>query len=502
MLLPLLACEASPPAEEAPAPAPTMRVTPEEVTLSAPVGGSDVVQVTITNLDEVALEISDLQLVEWRDLEVLSIGTISAVLVPSDGSAAFEVTFTPNAAGEVENTLALSSSDATDPERLIPIHAVADGPLLSVDTSAETTWVGCAARNAVTLANDGNTDLVVSSVAFEAESDDLVFDVDEATNGALPWTLAPGEQRRTYVTHTPLDHGWDRGTLTVTSNDGLRPEASERYGVRGLEYGETVDSFTVSTQDAVDVLFVVDNSVGAMPWQPRTVASAGAFIDALAGQDYRIGVLTTDSPAFNADVVDIDTPDPTAALERALSVGAAGSSTTMPLEMAYQSTLSGADGADMMREGVQLAIVFVTYSTDSSPSNWADYMSHFESVVASPDLFVAHAISGDYPSGCESADADAGIWAVTEGSGGLYLSVCEEDHAEHMAAIAAFAGAAGERFALTEVAVPETVTVLVDGVPASTEWWFDAEDNAVEFARGLGAGSVVEVGYTVVGECG
>jgi hypothetical protein len=71
----------------------------------------------------------------------------------------------------------------------------------------------------LTVTNVGYEPLTVTDLRYDASSSDLRFDADEATNGPLPWLLAPGEQRVVNVTYTPVDEVSDQGTLVVTSTD-------------------------------------------------------------------------------------------------------------------------------------------------------------------------------------------------------------------------------------------------------------------------------------------
>lgn len=75
----------------------------------------------------------------------------------------------------------------------------------------------------VTIKNVGMEPLVVGSLSYDASTAEMTIDANEAENGALPWTLAPGESRVVDVTYVPVDESSDQGSLAVVSNDPAEP---------------------------------------------------------------------------------------------------------------------------------------------------------------------------------------------------------------------------------------------------------------------------------------
>lgn len=74
----------------------------------------------------------------------------------------------------------------------------------------------------ITVENAGLEPLTVSGLTYDS-GPELVFSLNEADNGSLPWTLGPGERRVVEVAYTPIDEGADQGTLVVASDDPERP---------------------------------------------------------------------------------------------------------------------------------------------------------------------------------------------------------------------------------------------------------------------------------------
>lgn len=100
------------------------------------------------------------------------------------------------------------------------------------DVAVEPAWhdfgtldLGATAEIPVTISNVGEAPLTVSGLEYRVQGDELTLDVDEATNGALPWTLDPGESREVRVAYVPVDEHVDDGELIVRSDDPADPEA-------------------------------------------------------------------------------------------------------------------------------------------------------------------------------------------------------------------------------------------------------------------------------------
>jgi hypothetical protein len=90
--------------------------------------------------------------------------------------------------------------------------------------------LGDAATVDLTLANVGAAPLEVRSIRIEGSAE-LALDVQEGTNGALPWTLAAGESRPLQVRYVPIDTPPDTSVVTAATNDPATPEA------RALQHG-------------------------------------------------------------------------------------------------------------------------------------------------------------------------------------------------------------------------------------------------------------------------
>jgi hypothetical protein len=408
-----------------------------------------------------------------------------------------------------------SPVDDTDDTAAPPDDTAAPAPALVV-TPADgldlgTVYVGCTLPSAFVLRNDGDpgSELVIDAASYATASSELSFDADEGTNGPLPWTLAGGESVQVSLAYAPVDEGTDTGVLTITSNDPAQPTLALGTTAAGVEYARTLDTWVQPEMSAADILFVVDDSCSMEERQAALGASFPAFAGALAlaGVDYHVAVISGSDPTFRGAVLDAATPD--AAAEFASQVemgGSAGSLGQMPSEMAYQATQDGADagpGGDFFRDEARLAIIFVADDSDASPSAWADYLSWFEYLKDQEEDLVVHAIAGDWPTGCDDADAVNNVYEMTVATGGMYLSICEADWDSQMASLADGSVSALDRFDLSSWPVPDTIVVRVDGTPVTSGWVFDETEGAIVFdAASIPAGgSTVEAEYVDAGDC-
>ncbi len=372
------------------------------------------------------------------------------------------------------------------------------------------TYVGCDFTSVIGVANVGTADLSIHTLDFTSAGTDLSFDPNESVNGALPWILPPGGSADVSVSYVPRDERPDDGRLTVGSDDPLRPLVEVPQTGSATVYGVNVDAFVQGSPGAVDILFILDNSCSMDEAQAEIAARFSEFGDALEAldADYQIAVITTDSPVFQGPILDRATIDLVAAFAVHSAVGVAGSGTERPSEMAYQAALPGGDAGvdgEFLRVEAGLSLIFVSNEPDSSPSAWAHYLSHFESLKTDRSAVVAHAISGDWPGGCGGASATNNVYEMTVATGGLYLSICEEDWSAHMESLGeASVGVAETRFfELSAWPIPDTVVVRVDGVETLTGWAYDEASRSAVFEEAAvpGAGATVEVEYTLFGDC-
>ena len=500
--------------------APDIEVDPGEIDFGSILVGSgltDVRTVTVSNVGDAALEINNLTLANTELFEVYDLSTIGAVLVPAGGSTTFTVAYTPLTADPANTQILISSNDPDEPEA--PVDLIAQGLAPVIEVSPEnydfgTMYIGCDLASTVTITNSGNADLIVTDFDYVSASDDLVFDDNESNvdvdgneigNGPLPWTIPPLSSKDVYVSYAPVDDYADEGFLTVDSNDPFRPQAQAYQTGNGVLYGENLDIFEQPIRGSSDIVFVIDNSCSMAEEQANLQDNFAYFAAGLVEYDldYQIGVITTDSPTFRGDAITAETDDIEAEFISQTSVGTGGSGNEMPTEMAYQSSSSGGDISEFVRDEAILSMIFVSDEPDSSPSAWATYLSAYQDLKNDSDDYVAHAISGDWPTGCGTASATNNVYELTVATGGLYLSVCATEWASHLEALVEGSVADLSSFELTQWPVPATIVVRVDGITTTTGWEYNEADNSVDFdeTHVPEGGATIEVEYALFGDC-
>ena len=212
---------------------PVATATPASVAFGdVPVGAPATQEVRITNDGCAPLELRSLALEEPAG--PFAVGALASLLVAPGEHTAFSVTFDPEAAGAWSTRVGVETNDPATATLTIPLEGTGLSPTavwspLAYDFGA--VRVGCTSTQAVTLANVGNAALVVTDFTFFATSDELVFDWNEASNGPLPWTLAPGATYALAVTYTPVDTTADSALYSALTNETFRLAVATVEGV-------------------------------------------------------------------------------------------------------------------------------------------------------------------------------------------------------------------------------------------------------------------------------
>ena len=88
-------------------------------------------------------------------------------------------------------------------------------------------------------------------------------------------------------------------------------------------------------------------------------------------------------------------------------------------------------------------------------------------------------------------------------TGGLFLSICSTDWAGHLEDLAAESVSINDSFELTQIPVPQTIEVAIDGISSTVGWEYDASINSVVFETDYipAGGSQIEIEYMVMPDC-
>ncbi|RLB59079.1 MAG: hypothetical protein DRI34_03050 [Deltaproteobacteria bacterium] len=246
--------------------------------------------------------------------------------------------------------------------------------------------------------------------------------------------------------------------------------------------GTQVDIFEQTSVPVVDVLWVVDNSASMAEEQQALADNFGAFFDYLqdAEADFHIGVTSTD--IYNPDhqgrllgdepVIDNDTPDAAAVFAANVNVGTEGKGDEQGLAcalLALTEPLLSGDNFGFLRDQAYLFIIFVSDEDDRSFGPEEYYVRRFEQIkdIGNDGMVTVAAVVGDVPEvppACrEQKHAEPGrrYAEVAEQSGGLALSICDDDFSVNLDALGFSAAGLKRTFTLTRAPDPRTIAVWI-----------------------------------------
>ncbi len=382
------------------------------------------------------------------------------------------------------------------------------------------------APQTVTVRNVGQAHLDVSDLSFANSRFSLDWD------GAA-FQLAPGEEREFEALFTPEAYSPYETELVVLSNDpdeGELTVPSEGYGDESAMYEE---GFVQSSWDAVDVLWVIDNSCSMDEEQTEMRNNFSSFITEFVTLelDYQMAVVTTDmdDPSQSGKFVGAMMTPSTTGIEaefvRQASQGSAGSGEERGMDAVYAALtapLIGGAHAGFLREEAALAVVVLSDEDDYSRVVDGTFQSFFQGLKADPSKVTFNAIVGDptsggiFSGGCTdwagstmlSASAGDRYVNMALATGGLWRSICYADYAETMQHISLTSAGMIATLRLSEV---PTNFGLIEVYVDSTQWYYglydgwtyDSDENSLTFhGEAIPAqGEYVLVRYPITGEC-
>ncbi len=381
-------------------------------------------------------------------------------------------------------------------------------------------YIGCENVQTYTISNKGKSDLIITGFDFSTSTSDFSFDADEDTNGPLPWTLPPKEEVDVYIRFMPTDEQSKTAYLEILSNDRAQTHTVQATGA-GTLYGVISDAFESNPYGAVDILFTLDRSGSMTDDNSLVVSNFETFINEMTGMDdvdYHIAVAVEDDGCVLGSDVYIDNTFSVSSAASTfetmadiyITLGSYGANTERGFSLAQAALSSsniGTGGCNegFYREHATLFTVHVSDEPEQSIYPYTYYVSLFQSMKDNPSDVIINAVAGDYPGGCGSATAGTGYYEAAVATGGLFLSICSTDWGEHLTQLAQKAGSslARDSFELTELPVPETIEITVDGITTTTGWQYDPGINSVVFDNDHipAFGSTIEIEYHLMPDC-
>lgn len=409
------------------------------------------------------------------------------------------------------------------PEEFTHCGIVISNPVIDVIPESrefDGPYVGCDAVQSFTIRNTGTADLIVTGLDFEATTDEFSFDANEEGNGPLPWIVHPEEEVDVYIRFLPTDVSSTAASLNILSNDPDQPETTVQAMGAGLLYGENIDTFEYTSHDAVDILFTLDRSGSMTDDNALIVANFETFINELVGLnlDFHVAVAVEDDGCILGSDAYIDNTfsasNAASTFETMadiyITLGTYGADTERGFtlaEAALKSSNIGSGGCNegFYREDAGLVIIHVSDEPEQSVNTWTFYVNQLLEMKDDPNKVIINAVAGDYPSGCESASPGTGYYEAALATDGLFLSICSTDWSAHLTQIAQKAAATRPRITLevTQLPVPETIEMRVDGIKKTTGWVYDPAINSVVFDMDHrpSLGSTVEIKYHLMPDC-
>lgn len=486
--------------------------------LSAGSETQDVV-INIENVGNGELDISNIYLNNGNSN--FSLTTVPIGIVDSLDSVELIVTYAPGTYETNSEIISIVSNDEDEPIVNVTLNGSGDAPVITVTPDYHdfgNVYIGCEDTLSIEVGNIGNSNLIISDIEFFASLPvDFSMQDYESSWGELPIIVPPGDAIDLNIDYLPFDLHDDAGYLEITSNDPATPAAyADQDGLGEVELWVT-DSFTQDGTVDVDILFVIDNSGSMGSNQTNIKNNFDAFMNAFnsAGVSYQIALITTDSSSFVGSVITNSTVDPVTEFNNQVdSIGTGGSAHEKGLWYAYESTTTGdaSPGSitGFQRSSARLVVVYVSDEPDHSDHPYgsggsttmgpSDYSGSLLSLKSSSSLVVAHAISGDYPSGCTSnggAQFGEGYYDVVSDLGGTFMSICASDWSGTMDTLARDS-ISQSAFALSDYPIEDTISVTVNGA-VSHDWIYEGSSNTIIFTAIPSEGSSIEITYGILG---
>jgi hypothetical protein len=453
---------------------------------------------------------------------LLSVEPGDAIGLPVDATIAFTPrglrTLPPGAAGTVQFAFLPDDEDAasavavvTFVEAAAPVLVSASGRgvrggLVAVPTTVSLGPVlqGCStATSGFLLFNDGGATVEVRGIGVTPASGPI-----DLSPLPLPFTLSPGESLHVpVVANTSVAPGVYEAVIDATSTAGTVSVRASLTVVSGDV--PVTERFVAADVDAVDILFIVDNSASMQDDQDLLAQNFSSFFaTALADRDvdFRIGVTTTDvvSPGASAGrlvgpVLDRFTPDLESAFAEQVRVGDTGSGIELGLE-ALRLALEDPDQQDLIRDDAALSVVFVTDEEDTGafpealpdPSlarEPAEYVALLEArkgaALTNLPVLVSAVITPGFAERYEE---------LVDHFGGTSLDITSPSWGAQLGEIGVDTFSLARAFVLADEAAAGSIVVEVDG-RQTTAFSYDAARHAVILDQAPRGGAEIVVTY-------
>jgi len=302
------------------------------------------------------------------------------------------------------------------------------------------------------------------------------------------------------------------------------------------------DTFFQVPTDAVDILWVVDNSLSMADEQAQVAEKFGEFIISLEKSelDFHIGVVTTDldhenhrgklmAPEGEDVYLSTVTEDYIGKFQDRVQVGIDGADKEKGIDAAFTALsepLVSSWNQGFLREEATLSIIYVSDENDCTDrGSLAAYESGLSCYEHSDDLvsmynliedyaqlktggsriMVSSVVGPDIVENCEGSVPGDRYRTMTEAFGGIQGSICEEDFTGIMSDLGLQVSGMLYSFQLSYLASVDTLEVWVDDVSVVEDednGWTYNETYSILYFNGDGVparGSEIVVSYEIAG---
>ena len=175
-----------------------------------------------------------------------------------------------------------------------------------------------------------------------------------------------------------------------------------------------------------------------------------------------------------------------------------------------QPNADAGPASTFLRPDAMLVFVYISDEPDWSAGNWTDYANYFNQLKGDPSMVIAHAVAGDYPSGCQWVDPNtgytrnaqygAGYYDIVQYYGGIYYSICATDWGQQMQSLAQNSVPVLDYPLENSGVIESSISVTVEGLPNS-DWTYNSDDNSISFnaSQGPTEGEEIEITYSIYG---
>jgi hypothetical protein len=486
---------------------PSIIVAPELLDFGHLLSGlqSDTMMITISNGGSADLIVDRLELEGANYL----IDT-SGFVIPAGGWRQIEVGYTPKTFEHNEGYIDIYLEGDEVASESVWLSGNGDAPVINVmpaDHDFGAPLLGCVVTKEILIQNDGNVDLIVTSVDIMA-SVPAEITIDFGTLSEFPWSIPPAGRVAFFANYVPLDEEPDTTLFDITSSDPKTPFYGAFTEGAAVISNEVIERWIQETKIIVDIIWIVDNSGSMMPFQNLLGLNMADFMTVFLSYspDFQMAFITTDSPIFVAAPIDGRTHLP---IDNAIatidSIGAAGSGWEKGLQMLEDCMLSS-ECTNWMRPDAKLIAIFLSDEPDHSNRTPISFINSFDALK--PDMFVPFAIIGDPPHGCPAqtgwnTQAGWGYYDVVQHYASQWFSICDGDWGAQLESLAQTISV--KTIFELDSADPheDTVRVWINGQLMESGWSYDESINSVvfEFGEAPEPGDTIEIGYSSWG-CG